>query len=226
MALSTGAGPPFPDRSPATLGLALAGSLLLHGALIALPRWTARPAPEIAPLAVRLLPPPAVVAPAPLPAPPVRPEATPPEARPPARPATLPSPPVPPREAMKKPPAEPPRPPRTSREEPAPLVPVPPPAAPKPAPEPLPRKDLEAVYERLAQDDQLYPEEAIRRGLSGEVVLVVEIGAAGRIVAASVATSSGHRILDDAALRAVRRLGALGAGNAGRSFLLTIRFVP
>jgi protein TonB len=109
---------------------------------------------------------------------------------------------------------------------PAPLVPTPTPEPHRAAPTPLPKGDLEAVYERLAQDDQLYPEEAAKRGLGGEVLLVVNLGEDGRVIAASVANSSGHRILDDAAVRAVRRLEQLGAAHAGKSFLLTIRFVP
>jgi protein TonB len=222
VALSTSVGPPLSERSLATLAFALAGSLLLHGALIALPRWKPRAAPDLASLTVRLVAPPVVVPAAPAPAPAPGPEAATPER---AR-AEPPSPSAATREATRKSAREPERSRAPSREARPPPAPVPPLAQPRPAPEPMPQKDLQAVYERLAQDDQLYPEEAIRRGLSGEVVLIVEIGAGGRIVGASVATSSGHRILDDAALRAVRRLGGLGTGNAGRSFLLTIRFVP
>jgi protein TonB len=222
VALSTSAGPPLPERSLATLAFALAGSLLLHGALVALPRWKPRPAPAFAPLTAQLVAPPVVVPAAPPPTPAPVPEAAAPErAR--AEPTSSP---VATREAPRKPAREPARSRAPSREAHPPPAPVPPLDPPRSAPEPMPQKDLQAVYERLAQDHQLYPEEAIKRGLSGEVVLIVEIGAGGRIVGASVATSSGHRILDDAALRAVRRLGGLGTGNAGRSFLLTIRFVP
>jgi protein TonB len=224
VALSTSGGPELPDRSLASLALALAASLLLHAALVTLPRWKPQPVPDTTSLTVRLAEaPPAVVAPPP---PPPTPAAPPPEAAAESPPPEVTQPPAPPRAAVRKSAREPERSRAPGREAPPPpLVPVPPPA-PRPAPEPMPQRDLQAVYERLAQDDQLYPEEAIKRGLSGDVVLIVELDAAGRILGASVATSSGHRILDDAAVRAVRRLGALGAANADRSFLLTIRFVP
>lgn len=94
---------------------------------------------------------------------------------------------------------------------------------PKPPPEPMAPQELGATYERLAET-LLYPEEAVRRGLQGETVLLLEVGANGRIVAASVASSSGHPILDEAALRAVRLLGALGPASAGKAVLLPVRF--
>ncbi len=111
---------------------------------------------------------------------------------------------------------------------PAPRKAEPPPAAeappkPKPPPEPMAPQELGATYERLAET-LLYPEEAVRRGLQGETVLLLEVGANGRIEAASVASSSGHPILDEAALRAVRLLGALGPASAGKAVLLPVRF--
>ena len=70
----------------------------------------------------------------------------------------------------------------------------------------------------------LYPPEALKRGLEGEVVLMLELDERGRIVAASVASGSGHALLDEAALRAARRLGALGPSVAGKAILLPVRF--
>lgn len=95
--------------------------------------------------------------------------------------------------------------------------------APRPPPEPLAPQELGETYQRLAET-LLYPEEAVRRGLEGETVLLLEVGADGRIVEASVASSSGHAILDAAALRAVRLLGALGPASAGKAVLLPVRF--
>ncbi|HSO05623.1 MAG TPA: TonB family protein [Pelomicrobium sp.] len=94
---------------------------------------------------------------------------------------------------------------------------------PRPKPEPMAPQELGATYQRLAET-LLYPEEAVRRGLQGETVLLLEVGADGRIAAASVASSSGHPILDEAALRAVRLLGALGPASAGKAVLLPVRF--
>ncbi len=223
MAISTAvapAGAPHPDSaSLRTLGFAFGASLVLHWLVVAVPHWRPPPIADAGPLVVRLTPPPPPVAlPATSPAP---------------DPVTSPDPPVPP--AMREQPPAPKRERDESSRAPRParsMVPPAPPPAPAPAPArhtaptPLPQRDLEAIYDRLAQDDLLYPEEAAKRGLGGEVLLVVDLGADGRVLDASVATSSGHRILDDAAVRAVRRLGVLGAAHAGKSFLLTIRFLP
>lgn len=50
-----------------------------------------------------------------------------------------------------------------------------------------------------------YPRSALRAGLSGEVLLRIEVGADGRPDGISVLSSSRHRALDQAAIRAVRR---------------------
>lgn len=92
-----------------------------------------------------------------------------------------------------------------------------------PPAEPLPERDLGATLDRLSET-LLYPPEALRRGLEGDVVLLLELGDGGRITGASVASSSGHPILDDAAIRAVLRLGTLGAASAGKAVLLPVRF--
>jgi protein TonB len=49
-----------------------------------------------------------------------------------------------------------------------------------------------------------FPDEALRRAMSGNPVLEVAIGADGRLVQAVVRRTSGHRELDNAALRIVR----------------------
>jgi protein TonB len=56
------------------------------------------------------------------------------------------------------------------------------------------------------------------------VVVLLELDAEGRIVAASVASGSGHAILDEAAVVATRRLGALGPALGGKAILLPVRF--
>lgn len=50
-----------------------------------------------------------------------------------------------------------------------------------------------------------YPARARRNGWQGTVLLVVRCGAAGEVVAVEVISSSGHPLLDEAALAAVRR---------------------
>ena len=96
---------------------------------------------------------------------------------------------------------------------------------PKPRP-PAERLAGEALERTLGQLSQtlLYPPEAVRRGLEGEVVVMLELDAAGGIVAASVASGSGHAILDEAAVRAARQLGTLGPAVGGKAVLLPVRF--
>lgn len=89
--------------------------------------------------------------------------------------------------------------------------------------EPMPEVQLGEALKRLS-DTLLYPPEAVREGLEGEVVLVLDLGEDGRILEAAVASGSGHRILDEAALRAALRLGSLSPALAGKAILLPVRF--
>jgi protein TonB len=51
-----------------------------------------------------------------------------------------------------------------------------------------------------------YPLSAKRRGIEGTVILEVWVDAAGAILRAKVGKSSGHEVLDEAALAAVREV--------------------
>jgi protein TonB len=75
----------------------------------------------------------------------------------------------------------------------------------------------------LQERGLFYPEDAITRGLEGEVLVLMIIDEGGRVVAARVEQGSGHRVLDDAALHAVRSLRSLPA-DAPREALLPVRF--
>jgi protein TonB len=88
------------------------------------------------------------------------------------------------------------------------------------------RLSPEALRETLGRlsEEMLYPAEALQRGLEGEVVILVELGENGRILDASIASGSGHSILDDAAVRAVRKIGTLGPSSANKTILLPVRF--
>ena len=77
--------------------------------------------------------------------------------------------------------------------------------------------------EKLNDTGQFYPAEAIARGLEGEVLVLIIIDESGKVTAARVEHGSGHGILDDAALRAVRSLRSLPA-DAPREALLPVRF--
>lgn len=119
------------------------------------------------------------------------------------------------------------------------------PEQPKPASEPTPKTPraalskpaekaslpaqktwTQAVREHLKKLDnagQFYPAEAIARGLEGEVLVLLIIDEAGKVSAARVEQGSGHPVLDEAALRAVRSLQSLPA-DAPRQVVLPVRF--
>lgn len=69
----------------------------------------------------------------------------------------------------------------------------------------------------------LYPLEAIARGLEGEAVVRLFLDASGNAIAARLEASSGHALLDDAAVRAARTLQALPE-SMPREALLPVRF--
>ncbi|HXH71675.1 MAG TPA: energy transducer TonB [Mariprofundaceae bacterium] len=60
-----------------------------------------------------------------------------------------------------------------------------------------------------------YPNAARRRGLEGQVVLNVEVLATGRCGRIDILQSSGHTILDEAAIEAVKRWHFIPASDAG-----------
>jgi periplasmic protein TonB len=64
-----------------------------------------------------------------------------------------------------------------------------------------------ALVRRRIHESLSYPSVARHRGLSGTVQIEVTIEATGTVGRVSLAVSSSHRVLDDAALDAARRLG-------------------
>jgi protein TonB len=76
--------------------------------------------------------------------------------------------------------------------------------------------------EQIARE-LLYPLEAIEQGLEGEVLVMLFLDDSGNAIAARVEASSGHRILDEAAVRAARTLRSLPA-SAPREALVPVRF--
>lgn len=89
----------------------------------------------------------------------------------------------------------------------------------------LPRLSGEAAL-RAAEQLQRelpYPPEAIERGLQGEALVLLFLDPSGNAIAARLESSSGHALLDDAAVRAARTLRALPA-SAPREALLPVRF--
>jgi protein TonB len=183
------------------LGQALALSIALHAALIFLSMHIDAPQrrPARPDLTVRLPEPP------PVPATPAAPE-------PPPR---LQLPPEPQQNASAVPPGTL----RARREAPGPVA--PPPAPPADAPRLTGEAALRAA-EQLARELP-YPPEAIERGLQGEALVLLFLDRAGNVIAARLEASSGHALLDDAALRAARQLRSL-PDSAPREALLPVRF--
>lgn len=132
---------------------------------------------------------------------------------------------------LKRPPVTPPRPPllaalrippkaelpppepllkNTLREEAVPTT-APPPAArapQKPAPTRPTKRAQIAVEEKLAQH-VYYPPEAVAHGIEGEVRLILRLAADGAVDEVSIAASSGHAILDNAAIKAAYAMGRI-----------------
>jgi protein TonB len=116
------------------------------------------------------------------------------------------------------------------------IAPEPPPveAKPEPKPEPKPRPPQPARPGFTATDvarmalqqiarQPFYPEEAIARGLQGEAVVRLFLDESGNAIAARLESSSGHAILDDAAVRAARAVHSLPAGSP-TEIVLPVRF--
>lgn len=85
-------------------------------------------------------------------------------------------------------------------------VPATPAAAPSAAPATTAAADLPVTVPRpVATPSPDYPRASIRRGERGDVVVLVKVGANGRVTDVEVVSSSQHRRLDRAALAAARR---------------------
>ena len=96
--------------------------------------------------------------------------------------------------------------------------PEPPAAETAPAPAAAPRQakvDAPPRPRRAIRPD--YPAEARRRGIEGETVLELTVDAAGRVSFAEVAVSSGHPVLDAAAVRAVKAAEFVPAKAGGEA---------
>ena len=101
--------------------------------------------------------------------------------------------------------------------------------APAPPPDPLPAPvTTKAALAADAGEPPVYPVRARRLGLEGRVVVRVAVGADGRAAEVTVAESSGHAMLDEAALAAVRTWTFAPALRDGRpepgALLVPVRF--
>ena len=87
---------------------------------------------------------------------------------------------------------------------------------------PAPRTPEEAAQRRLSEV-LFYPPEAVARGIEGEVRLLLRLGQDGAIQDAQVAAGSGHKMLDDAAIKAAFAMGSLPEAGA-REVILPVVF--
>jgi protein TonB len=217
---------------------ALLAALLLHGAALAALLWQPPRAPEEPderPGMEVILG--ALVAPGP-PAPPQPPPPEEPVPEPPAAAELPPPPPTPP-------PEPPPLPPVAEAPTPFALPPPPQPPAP-PAPPPRPPRRAEAPVLRAPPNEALaalaqppgvetagevvparaapgarnpppaYPEAARQRGQQGDVELRIRVGEDGSALRVELSRSSGHRLLDEAAIEAARRWRFAPATRGGQ----------
>jgi TonB family protein len=74
---------------------------------------------------------------------------------------------------------------------------------------------------RIDNPLRFYPPEAIARGIEGETILLLRYKPDGTLLDARVARSSGHAILDQAALRAVRATPRASDGTRDVLFPVT-----
>lgn len=83
--------------------------------------------------------------------------------------------------------------------------------------------EIRQQFRQQHDRNEFYPAEAIAQGMEGEALVLLILDASGQVSAARIEQSSGYRLLDDAALRAVRALRSLPA-EAPRETLLPVRF--
>ena len=93
---------------------------------------------------------------------------------------------------------------------------------PKAAPKNAQKRDLQIAQRKLSEQ-QFYPPEAIARNIEGEVRLIIRLAENGAVVDVDIAASSGHAILDNAAIRAAYAMGSL-AGVTSRELILPVVF--
>ncbi len=82
---------------------------------------------------------------------------------------------------------------------------------------------VHAIAKRKLAKHVFYPEEAVAAGLEGEVRLVLTLDGNGVVKDVQVADSSGHAILDQAAIRAAYAMGSLPGVNQ-REIILPVTF--
>lgn len=99
---------------------------------------------------------------------------------------------------------------------------LPPPQKTAPTQKPAAKREVQAAQRKLSQH-LFYPPEAVARGIEGEVRLILKLSASGAVEEVDVAASSGHKILDNAAIKAAYAMGQL-TGATSRELILPVVF--
>lgn len=96
------------------------------------------------------------------------------------------------------------------------------PAPAKASPKTVARREAQKMQRKLSKQ-LFYPAEAVARGIEGDVWLLLKLSPDGEIVDVSIATSSGHTILDNAAIKAAYAMPK-EPGAASREVIVSARF--
>lgn len=84
------------------------------------------------------------------------------------------------------------------------------------------RRDVQVARKKLSKT-QFYPLEAVSQGIEGDVHLILKLSADGSVDDVGIAASSGHPILDNAAIKAAYAMGKL-TGVTSRELILPVIF--
>lgn len=90
-----------------------------------------------------------------------------------------------------------------------------------PAPKVTTKRDVQVAQRKLSQH-LFYPPDAVTQGLEGEVRLILKFDEQGRISSVSIAASSGFAILDQAAVKAAYAMGQ--TGTTSRELIVPVIF--
>ena len=108
-------------------------------------------------------------------------------------------------------------------------IPVEEPSPPPPSPTPTKqstkdtqKRDVQIARKKLSKT-QFYPPEAIAQNIEGDVRLIIKLSDSGSVDDVIVASSSGHAILDNAAIKAAYAMGKL-TGVTSRELILPVIF--
>lgn len=84
------------------------------------------------------------------------------------------------------------------------------------------RRDVQVAQKKLSKT-QFYPAQAVEQGIEGDVRLILKLSADGSVDDVGIAASSGHPILDNAAIKAAYAMGKL-TGVTSRELILPVIF--